>query len=181
MIVESVKIVADALADGTIGVNAQLKRLERHLYADHEPPPEVATIVTVHDDDRAAEEKDPVDWPALVVSVGQPWDYEGYPRSGAIHGENGGVGILYYTRAADRGKALRDGALTMRAVVWSLIDLFNPSRSGSESDRHENGIQLTALVDHRVGQSSAQLEKGAITATLETRFEARELLPELDE
>lgn len=175
MIVEGVKIVADALQDGTIGVNAQIPNVP--TYSGHPTPPDIVGVETIFDSDRIAQESDPTDWPTLIVTVDTPWDVEGFPLSDHLDADNGGLAILYYTRKKDEAEALTDGAYTLRAALWSIVDLFDPSRAGSESDREEHGIQLIALKDHRLGSTSVRMESGALTAELRTRYEARELLP----
>jgi len=175
MIVESVKIVADALADATIGVNAQIPTVPR--FAGHDQPPNVKNVLTIFDDERTASEEDPADWPALIVTVGTPWSLDGFPLTDNLQGRGGGVSVLYYTRKPDYEVALRDGYYTIRAALWTLVDLFDPGRAGSEADRVQNGIQLEALTGHTMGLTGRRLDSGAVTARLDSQFQARELLP----
>lgn len=175
MLNETIRIVADAYRDGTIGVNAQLSSVP--ILSGHETPPDLSEIATVIDDQKAAREETPANSPALILAPFGDYEVDGGPLSDHLDARGGGVQTLYFTKNKNAEKAARHGYYTLRACLWSLIDLFNPNRAGSEADRNVNSIQLISIMDHRIGTRGLQLDVGAITATMESRFEARELLP----
>lgn len=177
MIVEVVKITADAFGDGSYGVNAKLPTIPVYTGAGHATPPNVSEIVTTFDDDKVAHEEQPVNSPVLIVAAGEPFRLDGEPMTDHIDGRQGTVTTLYYTTEKNYAKALRHASYTLRAALWTLVDLFDPQRAGSEADREEHGIQLVGMSDHDFLSTTIELDTGAITGTLRSTYQVRELLP----
>lgn len=177
MITETVEITAQAYRDGTYGVNAKLATIPVYTSLGHETPPDVSEVVTTFDSDKVAHEEDPVNSPVLILAAGERFLLDGEPMTDHLDGRQGEVVTLYYTTEKNYSKALRHASYTLRAALWTLVDLFDPSRSGSEADREEHGIQLVGMERHFFYSTAIALDTGAITGTLTTTYQTRELLP----
>lgn len=133
---EVLLVHARALADATLGVNAQLAALP--LSAGHAAPPAIAAIYTGDDDVRMAYGEKGESWPALVVldeDDGQ-WEAEIATKS-----RDGDVRVttLYVPRDRDDALTYRNSSYTRRAVVKTLRDFL---ATAGDAERTENDIYI---------------------------------------
>lgn len=177
MIAEVLEITAEAYRDGSYGVNAQLPNVPVYTGLGHSTPPNVSEVVTTLGSDKVAHEESPVNSPTLILAAGTAFQLDGEPMTDHIDGRQGTVTTLYYTTEKNYAKALRHASYTLRAALWTLVDLFDPQRSGSEADREEHGIQLVGMEAHRFFSTTIELDTGAITGELTSTYQVRELLP----
>lgn len=169
---EVLRVLADWLADATYGVNARLPGVP--LDGTDTQPPDV-TITNAADDLRAALGQVPSDadaLPALVlmlypspveqsVPANQPW-----PPDSQVE-----VLIRYAARDSTTDKGVRDESITMRAVLWSLGQLFKTAAGNTARSR--NSIQIFPPLSMRMMSFDApvadSIMTGAILLTLRVR------------
>lgn len=180
MIVETVRIVADALKDDTYGVNVLLDALARD---EHDPaPPRVAAIVDVTRDavlaagEQGIDFVPPADWPALIVAPFGAFTTEGQANmsQGIIDGTGAGVQVTYGTAQADLSAAMRDGAYTVRAVSQCMTQLF---LEANVQARIRNGIALWSIRRRQWGPMLERRDIGWLTADFVAEFHTRDTNP----
>lgn len=180
MSLEMPPLLADWLRDTTYGVNAILAGVPRDV-GDALPP-----SVTVCDEVRdawcarkqIAEEK--VLAGAPVVGVFQNGDST-YPFGRLQRGINGGgllegtaaFVILYMQRESDSAKAAGNTRYTLRAVLQSLLLMFDPK---SPAVRERNGASL--VLPQKFQMSTLLEERGDVLVTggVLAEFQIRELV-----
>jgi hypothetical protein len=172
MILESIRITADALADATIGVNAQLDSLSRDP-GDPEPT-HIVKVKDVTRDEDAAKETMGLDWPILVVTADLPAQAEG--EVGTIYRDAASVPvrILYVTGDADAAQAVREGLYVTRAIVKTIRELM---RNENRSMATRNGIVVMATNSVTWGQLIQELPEGMITAQVVADYQVRDTQP----
>lgn len=140
MILETLRIHTAWLGDATYGVNAQLALLYlQGLLDGDDVPPDVAFIGNAIDDEKVAQWKDPINRPAIYLTLDLPADFEqADQRPGQIRGVVP-VGIRYLTAHADYRVAKRDTAHTMRAIRRSASVLY---QNAQQAARTRNGVYV---------------------------------------
>lgn len=164
MILETVRIIAGALADATIGVNAlrSLAPLDTGVTA--------APVVTVFNsttDGRVARggvpNLLPTEFPALLVTPADtPVDQQTpgvkpFPPDATIT-----VLVRYVTRAVDTAAAERDTSQTLRAVWRSMGLLMQPAQSALRTIT-VSAVPSVSLVSIRSLQAATLYESDADT------------------
>lgn len=140
MILETLRIHTVWLGNATYGVDAQLALLDSAGLLDSDDvPPDVKFIGNAIDDEVVAQWKEPVNRPAIYLSLDLPADFaQSDQRPGQIRGVVP-VGIRYLTAHADYRKAKKDTAHTMRAIRRSLSVLY---QNAQEASRTRNGVYV---------------------------------------
>ena len=180
MHLEAVKLIANALADASIGVNVVLDKIPR---TDERRP----ANVQVYDECRAGwvsrlelgeEPPEGVQLPALIVVLGGPiaWPYKGKPTfdASAVIAAPVTVSVHYLTREADTAIAVTDALLTLRAVRGTLQML---SQGELKSMREMNHVRLDTPVDWQQTRLFNEIGDTTLAGAVLTTWQARETLP----
>jgi hypothetical protein len=172
---EVIRMVADALAHATIGVNAKLPGVPRDA-GDPQPP-----LVTIADATRAR-------WvarravvsgtravlPALAVSIYRPAEVDGEiettDRDGTFD-----VMVEHIVENADSELATQHGGYVMRAVLCTL-DWFH--KNENVDMRTRNGVVLSVCTRRFIQPVWAPWESGpVVTTALIATYQVRDLTP----
>lgn len=172
MILEAVRIVAEALDDGTFGVNAKLPDVPRDQ-GDPEPTP-IRRVLDITNDDEVAHGRLPDDWPVLIVSPEGPTEMDGEVQHAHRDGEGAGVGIRYATGSEDLAAAQRDSLYTQRAIRRTLADLMESSRLSTRTRNDVVVRAITRLLEEPMRDETSQ---GVITAGTLVEFQIRDQKP----
>lgn len=129
MIVEAVRLVADALKDAATGVN---EALSAQAVDSGDAVPEIVRVIDAVSDDAAALGEDAADWPVLIVSPGGPFDVDGATPSGRRTTlPTMPVSVAYVSHdSGDPADRLRNGEYTARAVMGVITTMAQPVRNG---------------------------------------------------
>ncbi|MFA6165391.1 MAG: hypothetical protein WC700_02160 [Gemmatimonadaceae bacterium] len=176
----AVQLIANALADSTIGVNAVLDSIPR---GDHRRPPNVQ----VYDETRvgwvsrlelAEEPPEGTALPGLVVVLGGPigWQSKGRPTRDAPSqtANQITVGLHYLTRETETEVGVTDAILTLRAARGVLNILAQPDFVAL---RTLYGVRLETLVENQYARLFTPIEDVILAGSLLTTWTARETLP----
>lgn len=164
---EVVRLIADALADPTTGVNAYLASVPRDA---GDPVPPVVTVLDETRNAKAARQQDagkdePYTGPELVVALTDPASvapaYTNETEAASLT-----VVIRYKARNAASAEAVRDAYYTMRTVRRSLAALRLAALGGPL--RVRNGVQLVELMDVQHFPSMADVDEQVVTACVVT-------------
>jgi hypothetical protein len=171
MLLETIRMVADALANNTIGVNAQLATLT--VDAGDALP---ASIVTVADETRngqVAVGRYPTTLPCLTVTLNGQVELDGEVVSSYRDAE---VSILirFVTQDADTAQGNTNAYYTLRAVVKALRE-FN--RNTNESLRSRNGIHVLECKSLTHVQLFENIDDAYVTGGIEVTFHVRDTTP----
>jgi hypothetical protein len=180
MHLEAVRLIANALADGTIGVNALLDAVPRVV--DRRP-----ANVQVYDETRdgwvsllelSKAPPEDVQLPALIVLLGGPiqWQYKGRPTRDAAGVINApiSVAVHYLTSESDTAVAVADALLTLRAVRGTLQLL---TQGNFVAMRELNHVRLEGPVDMQQTRLFTPIEDTTLAGAVITTWQARETLP----
>ena len=146
MITETVRIIADWLADGTNGVNALLPSVPREGGITQ------AANVTVYDETRhpeVARGQVPDTTPCLIVTtLSTPVDQQSpnvapFPADSSVS-----IGIRYATKASNTANATNDMAQFARAIPKSLRNLW--LTTAGQTARVRNSVCLYEMRDYRI-------------------------------
>lgn len=176
MILEALRIVKNALSDGTIGVNAQLPGVPRD--GTDPQPASVALIAESTSNFSAAIEGllPDVDaqYPCLMLCPGlTPGDDEPVTKAGPLQDGSVEVLIRYGAKDPDAAAGNRDASYTLRAVRRSL----NQLQMAAEATRLLNGIYFMYF-EGWTPIPFWQLPSGlTITNALRVRMRMRDTLP----
>lgn len=183
---EVVRLIADALADATIGVGAVLANVPR-VSGDALPATPTIYDETRHDwvcleevpNEPLGGAENAVSLPALVVRLASAkaalMPARARPSSAApaqteVEAE---VAIHYYTKDDSPAAAMRAGRVTLRAVRGVLNVLWHPDHVDM---RKLNKVALEGLVNIESGIDFVPLEHHTIAGALIVRVRARELV-----
>lgn len=159
MIIETIRVVKDALADGTIGINAQLTTLD--LDAGDSTPTDIATVTDETVNFEAALNRPSEPTPSVNVALNADVDLDGEVMTTFRDGEvelairvaviedqvhNGVRDIYYYIRAIE--KCLRDLASNANAAV-----------------RLRNNVQVREILDMTHRPIFREIEDSGTTLT----------------
>lgn len=170
MILETVRIMTDALADGSYGVNVKLAAIPIDVGDDAAPP--VAVIGDITRDRWAAELMDPPKIPALLVAPAGPGFLKGEVLAGPIRlAETIPIDVIYIGRDVDSQDALAHMMLTFRAVLQTLRDLMGNDQA---DDRVRNNVCVVSAKDVTWGLAEMPLESAGATGALTVSFEVRD-------
>jgi hypothetical protein len=140
---DAVKIISNALKDGTIGVNAMIDTLD--LPDGVSAPPDVVDIVDEVTNVEVADKLQPQNTPAIYVMLDDPIIIGPLDMNGVKQKiEDLPIVIRYLTRNAEPVALRRQAMLTMRAIVKTLVRLDNNANS---SMRELNQIYLIAMTN----------------------------------
>lgn len=175
MIVELLRMVADALRDPNTGVNAQLAGVPRD--AADVAPPAVAEVLDASAEDRRMEDgdKSAAGWPKLLVLEDQPSPFDGEVgtrhRDGQVR-----VTVVYLPRDPGAAGVAAASSYTRRAAARAVRGLL---RNDSAPARTRNSVYLVAAVPQtgltwrppsdKIGELR---HAGALTWTFDVRDQA---------
>lgn len=157
MLLETVRVVADWLADATYGVNA-LAAVGPRDSGVTQPP--TVTILDATRDSRVTRGGVPLDLaaselPALLVSLAdQAIEQQSSAVAPVPPDASVTVLIRYVCRSLDTAKAERDLSQTLRAIWWSLGLLFKGTGESARSRASVQVISLTSLQAATLYESS---------------------------
>lgn len=167
MILESIRIIADALEDSTYGVNAQLPSLD--IDSGDTVPENIKTFADETRDILVALDRVAEPLPSINVFLGGPIDAE--PE------------VLTTTRDADvpitirialsndqAQNGTRDIYYYMRAVEKCLRDLGS---NANAADRSRNNVQYNEYTDWRIQRRFVKIDDANGAVTLQIDFTAR--------
>lgn len=170
MLLEAVRIWADALEDASYGVNAQLSGVERDT-GDPQPP-DVKWVRDVTRDTGAVEGRLGSDWPGIIVGPdGTPATAEGQVTTEKRDARDVAVVAEWVSGKSDLGQAIRDGSYTLRAIQRTLDDLFE---TANESDRSRNNIRMLNAQELTFAEIIIDDETGRVVLPTTIRFHMRD-------
>lgn len=173
MLLEAVRIWADALDDTGYGVNAKLADIE--LDGSDPRPPNIRWVKDVSRDRGAIEGRLPSDWPGLVVGpAGTPARAEGQVSTDKRDARDVAVTAEWVSGKPDLADALREGMYTLRAIQRTLDDLFE---SAQDADRNRNNIKLLNADEVEFGEIIIDDDTGRIVLPTTVRFYMRDESP----
>lgn len=143
MLIETLRIVATALATGSIGVNTQLPGVPRD--AGDPVPPDVVYFTDETNNLSLAMNKAPNDvgYPMILATILSPVSLQGEVVSGVRSGEVS-VLVQYIATGQDTQNKVRDAYYTMRAVEKCIHQL--ESNDYANTLRTRNGIHVQELL-----------------------------------
>lgn len=171
MILETLRLVTNALNNATYGVNAQLDTLG--LVAGDTAPPHVFTIVDETRDNQVAVGRYPTTLPALTVVLVDDVTMWGQVQSDIRDGTIA-VLIRYVFTNVETAKGNSDVFYTLRAVEKTLTTFNSPD---SESDRILNNIQIVSCDTIIHTHLFENIDDAYVTAGLKATFRVRDITP----
>lgn len=172
MLVETIRMVADFLQDGTGGVNQQLSGMT-YDGSDTAPP----SIVTFADETRnltAALHRTPQSLPCLLVTIDDDTPLEPDVVSDIRYGEVT-VLVRYISEDVETNEGNRDTYYTMRAVEKCLRDFL--ADNGGSTNRNRNGIQIVETVRMTHTRLFENINDKQVTCGLRVTFKVRDTQP----
>lgn len=171
MIVETIRMVADALATGSYGVNTQLASLP--LDTGDTVPANVVTIADETRDDEVAVGRFPSSLPALVVTLDGNPTLQGDVVSGIRDGTISVV-IRYLTTDVESSKSVTDTYNTLRAVARTMKTFNSNAQSAARS---RNDVQIIECLGIEVTQTFKQIDDANNTGAVRVQFRVRDVAP----
>lgn len=174
------ELIANALADSTIGVNTVLDSIPR---GDHRRPPNAQVYVETRDGwvsrlELAEVPPEGVELPGLVVVLGGPitWLSKGRPTRDVPSqtANQATAGIHYLTREVDTAVGVADSILSLRAARGVLNILAQPDFVAL---RTLYGVRLETIVETQYARLFTPIEDVILAGSLLTTWTARETLP----
>jgi hypothetical protein len=171
MILETIRMVADALASSTYGVNVQLATLP--VDGTDTIAPDIATIVDETRSDEVAVGRYPTALPCLIVTQNRSLTVQGDIASDNRDGE---VTILirYITTETGTAQANTWVLYTLRAIQRALRQ-FNTNAHAA--DRNRGYIQNIECLSMEVVEVFENIDDAHITGGLKATFKVRDTLP----
>ncbi len=165
MMLETIRLVAEWLNDGTNGVNAQIDAMRTASAIDtaDTDPPDIAAIENETADGKVARRVVPEGQttPALWLFVARPGDFGGMVTTEFRRGIVPLV-IGYLGSNAQTAVGLEDAYYTMRAIMWSLAALMKQN----SATRTRNSVLLVRFAGLEVLPPFTPLEDGEFTTGL---------------
>lgn len=169
MILETLRVVRDALEDSSIGVNAQLQSIP--LDSGDSVPPDVDVLEPTRDDLAARGDSGP-ERNVILVDVDRPARGVDGTTSQALRKANVTVSIMYAVRDGDSAEAMEDTLYTLRAVLKALADLQD-----DETMRTRNKVQVIHPTRIEYGEVNQDLGQGTITGLVVAEYNVRDTAP----
>lgn len=169
MILEGIRITADALADDVIGVNARIDKLKQDD-GDPKPPDVLKVWDTTRHPQAVTGQVGPE--PCLIVSQERPVVVDG--ERGTIYrdADDLAIAIRYATGKADVAVAMRDGLYTLRAILESIEEL---AKNENVAKRTRNSVCLDVIQRLVYGQLLEEMTDGRVTAAVIVGWHARDI------
>lgn len=136
MILETIRMVADALATGSYGVNTQLASIP---VGSDSTPPSILLIADETRNDEVAVGRYPEEYPCLVVTLDGNVELMGEVISDYRDAKQVTVMVRYVQSNIDTAQARTDTYYTLRAVQKCLRTFFSNLHA---EDRSLNDIQV---------------------------------------
>lgn len=171
MLLEVIRMVADALADNTIGVNAQLVTLT--VDAGDTIPTSITTIADETRNGHVAVGRYPTTLPCLTVTLNGQVNLDGEVISDYRDAEVS-IMIRYVSQDVDTPQGNSNAYYTLRAVVRALRE-FN--RNTNESLRSRNGIHVLECKSLTHVQLFENIDDAYVTGGIEVTFHVRDTTP----
>lgn len=172
MLLETSRILADWLDDGTYGVNAKLPAVT--LDGTDSVPANVTVVDETRDDDVALGRL-PGTLPCVAVSV-QEVEYAD-PLQPHVTGQVSGkvtVLIRYGQRVVDSGTGLSDASYTLRAVMMSLRELHTNEQAAA---RTRGDVVLISCDDVRQVPLTQEVGDAWVTGAVRATYTMYDLAP----
>jgi len=176
MILECIRMVADALGHSERGVNAELGGIARD-YEDAMPPSIVRILDSTRDDEAVADLTEDVfipDWPVLVVSSDTPALFDGEVRTWNRDSDSVQVSIRYITDSADAAINSAHTLYTLRAILSSLREWL---RNENAAYQTRNGVNIMYCSGLTWGEVREVTAHGIITGLVVADFAVRDTTP----
>lgn len=171
MIVNTLRMIADALNDDEYGVNAQLATLP--VDTTDTLPSSIAVIGDETQDDTFGYNRFPTALPAIGVIVDADT-----PMSGEVMSDNrdGTVTVLiaYANDNVDGAVGKTHTWLTFRAIQRCLRVWLSNAKA---SDRQRNGIQVISCLDMALATPTDNINDGKIASALRLTLAVRDTTP----
>lgn len=171
MILETIRAVADGLANVTYGVNAQLQTIQKDG-SDATPQ----NVVGVYDETRSDEVavgRYPKAYPHLTVTLDGAVDLQGEVVSGNRDAEVT-VLIRYVQKNVDSSMGRTDAYYTMRAVQKALKTFFSNAQA---ADRNRNNIQIIECQGFEHIQMFDNVDDAMVTSGIRVTMFVRDAQP----
>lgn len=141
---ELTRIVADAMANGTYGVNAQLPNVPKD--AGDPVPPDVVEVVDDTRHDLRQRQRAASAWPVLAVYQPEAGEVDGEVSQSQRRSDSFPVLVEYQALEAHTAAVGRDASYTLRAILRTLDRL-----QADETARTRNQVQLEVITVMRAG------------------------------
>lgn len=172
MILETIRIVVDALEHSSEGVNAELQSIP--IDSGDARPPDIVSVLDPTQSDAAARQESGDDWPVLLVDSVREARSEALQSQTNIDANSIPLGIAYITHDPDSAESVQDTLYTLRAVLRAVNNLQD-----RDSDRKRNDVQILKPNEAawREIPGGADLGPGTATGMVMVDFHVRDLSP----
>lgn len=173
MLIETLRSVTDALATGSIGVNAQLASIQRDA---GDPVP--TSVVLITDQTRnfdLALGKTPTEqgYPMILVTINSPVDLKG-EVVGTIRDAEIEVLIRYETQGTETDDLVRDTYYTLRAIERCLNQFHS---NANASMRTRNGVHLQECLSMQHSTVETYEQGQQVLANISVKYLVRDTQP----
>lgn len=170
MILNTIRLIADALGSPIIGVNAKLATMD---FAEDDAPANIALVADETRNDTVALRQAPDTTPALLVTADDSVDVSSNLLNSRAQDATVSVVVHYIGSHVLTGTGRTDYYHTMRAVRSTIGDLFDPA---NEAARTRNGILAMDYETMTLVEPGTFKETGTITGGLRVTVRVRDTL-----
>lgn len=173
-LLETIVLTANALSNGTYGVNAKLPDVPR--FAGHAEPPAIVDVKDIARDPGLLDDELGGDnWPVLVVDLAAEAEAAGDTiSSNAPREVTVPVLIVLLTGKSDADVAVRDVTYTLRAILRTLWHLMNQAPA---ADRSQNDVELCAIERITFDEVDQDVSGARIRGVIMVEWKVRDLKP----
>lgn len=169
MLLETLRMVTDALNSATYGVNTKLSGLS--IDSGDSIPTSLAAIVDQTRSQDVAVGRYPAEFPCLVVSLNGDTQLNGFLYSDVRDG-NVSVVIRYITQAENMATGVSEGFYVLRAVQQTLADFVSNDQA---ADRSRNNVQILEMTELVHRQMFENIDDANVVGALQTTFKVRDI------
>ena len=171
MILETIRLVANALATGSYGVNTQLSSLT--LDVGDTVPPSLVTVVDETRNDEVAVGRYPETYPCLVVTLDGSVELQGEVTSNYRDAEVT-VMVRYVQSNIETAQARTDCYYTLRAVQKCLKTFFSNLQA---ADRSKNNVQVIECLSFEHVPMFENINDTMVTSGIRIKMFVRDITP----
>lgn len=179
MIVEVIRLLADALAHEGYGVNAKIQSLD--IYSDHDRPRAIRRVLDITRNDEVMTGNLGIDWPLLIVPNAAEVVLEGEittTKRDTGSGEGVRAWVAYMSEASrmETRAGMMEALYTLRAVQQTVGEWLD---NANILDRQSHNVTVRDCLSMRVAPGVALLETSELVVggAIQLDLECRDLNP----
>lgn len=178
MIAEVIRMTAIALADATLGVNAQIAALALDATAagvtDARPPNVVSILNQADHNIEVREAQDENQYPLIIVGVNAPFLGPGQVWT-SIQDTEGAVSCVYITRGGSAAANFLNTDYTLRAMKKAIHAYL--TSVGRDIQRKRNSIAISNAKTMELTHAGGQAAGGEVAGVLKITYTVRDQTP----